>query len=104
MKNKVGVLEKTQEEKGLIRKHMTIYGDVQGVGFRYRAEHAANSLRLTGWVKNEWDGSVVMEAQGDKESINKLLSMIGQGTYVRIERVVEEVIPVEEGERSFRVR
>ena len=87
-----------------IRKHMTIYGDVQGVGFRYRAEHAANSLRLTGWVRNEWDGSVEMEVQGEEESIKKLLSMIGQGTYVFIERVVEEVIPLEEEERSFRVR
>lgn len=83
---------------------MTIYGDVQGVGFRYRAEHAANMLRLTGWVRNEWDGSVEMEVQGEEESIKKLLSMIGQGTYVCIHRVVEEVIPLEEEERSFRVR
>ena len=43
-----------------VRKRIIFYGDVQGVGFRYRALHAANFLGITGWVRNEWDGSVSM--------------------------------------------
>ena len=39
----------------MLRKHITFYGWVQGVGFRYRARHAAQLYGCTGWVRNEWD-------------------------------------------------
>ena len=45
----------------MVRKHFKITGRVQGVGFRYRAKYAASGMGLTGWVRNEWDGSVEME-------------------------------------------
>lgn len=47
-----------------VRKHITFYGRVQGVGFRYTAKYLAQSMDLTGWVENEWDGTVTMEVQG----------------------------------------
>ena len=47
-----------------IRRRVRFHGRVQGVGFRYTARFAAESLGLTGWVKNEWDGSVLMEVEG----------------------------------------
>ena len=47
-----------------VRKHIVFYGRVQGVGFRYTAKYLARSLELTGWVKNDWDGTVTMEVQG----------------------------------------
>lgn len=48
----------------VIRKRIRFFGSVQGVGFRYRAKHAAASVGATGWVRNEYDGSVSMEIQG----------------------------------------
>ena len=63
-------------EQSIIREYLTFTGRVQGVGFRYRAKHAADSVGVTGWVTNEWDGSVVMEAQGTAEQINRVLKMI----------------------------
>ena len=45
------------------RRQIRFYGRVQGVGFRYHAKHAAAALGLTGWVRNEYDGSVMMEVQ-----------------------------------------
>ena len=60
----------------MIRRHITFYGAVQGVGFRYRARHAAGLFDCTGWVANEWDGSVTMEIQGDEENIDKVLLAI----------------------------
>ena len=45
------------------------YGQVQGVGFRYRARHAADVHGCTGWVKNKSDGSVTMEIQDAEEQI-----------------------------------
>ena len=50
-----------------IRKQYTFTGHVQGVGFRYSAQYLAQAIGVTGWVKNEWDGTVVMEAQGTRE-------------------------------------
>lgn len=92
------------EDQNKIRQYMRIIGQVQGVGFRYRAEHAANALGVTGWVRNDWDGSVEMETQGTLEQINKLLTMINQGTYVMIERIDRKNMPLEEYETGFHVR
>ena len=44
----------------MVRKHISFYGWVQGVGFRYRARHVAELYGCTGWVRNEWDASVSM--------------------------------------------
>lgn len=88
----------------MIRKAFKFTGSVQGVGFRYRAQYAANGLRVTGWVKNEWDGSVSMEAQGSEEQINEMLKLINQGSYIQIDRIEYNEIPVVEDERSFHVR
>ena len=44
----------------IIRKQIRVYGSVQGVGFRYRTEHAAESVGATGWVRNDPDGSVFL--------------------------------------------
>lgn len=54
--------------QGTVRRRYSIEGQVQGVGFRYRARYAAQSLGLTGWVENEDDGSVTLEVQGDPTS------------------------------------
>ncbi len=89
---------------GIIRKHITFYGRVQGVGFRWHARHAADSLRLTGWVRNEYDGSVTMEIQGEEAAIDMLLQNLGSDRYIDIRHMDIRTIPVEEGERSFRVK
>ena len=60
----------------MIRRAYIFTGRVQRVGFRDRALHGAVSLGLTGWVRNEADGSVSMEVQGLEVSINKLLVYI----------------------------
>lgn len=45
-----------------IRKEYRFYGRVQGVGFRYHANYAAQQLGITGWVRNCYDGSVEAQA------------------------------------------
>lgn len=84
-----------------IRKAIRVYGSVQGVGFRYRAKYAAENYGVTGWVKNEPDGSVSMELQGTEEQIDKVFMSITQGTYIAIERMDAHSIPVEDGEYGF---
>lgn len=86
----------------MIRKHITFYGAVQGVGFRWRARYAADAYSCTGFCRNEWDGSVVMEIQGEEENIDRVILAIERGTYVRIENMDAKTIPVVQAERGFR--
>ncbi len=92
------------DNKNMIRKRITFYGWVQGVGFRYRAYHAADSIGVTGWVKNKFDGSVLMEIQGTEKQIDNVILAIERGTYIRIENMDCRTIPLEENERGFRIR
>ncbi|RKM55385.1 acylphosphatase [Butyrivibrio sp. CB08] len=87
----------------VIRKAITVYGSVQGVGFRYRTVYAANLVGATGWVSNNYDGSVSMEIQGTEAQIDKVFQMVEQGTFVSIEGMQVEEIPVVADERGFKV-
>ena len=85
----------------MIRRHITFTGFVQDVGFRYRARHAASLYGCTGWVRNEWDGSVTMEIQGEPECIEQVIKSIEAGRYVEIATMHSREVPLED-ERSFR--
>jgi acylphosphatase len=50
-----------------IRAHLIIEGRVQGVWFRDSTRNEATRLNLTGWVKNRFDGSVELVAEGSRE-------------------------------------
>ena len=59
-----------------IRKHFWFSGSVQGVGFRYRAYYIAQSLGVTGWVRNSWDDRVEMEVQVTRDEISQMLVLL----------------------------
>ena len=86
----------------MVRKHIIFYGSVQGVGFRWRARNAAEHFSCTGWAKNEWDGSVSMEIQGEEEDIDRVILAIEKGTFVRIDNMDVKVLPVVDHEYGFR--
>lgn len=85
----------------VVRKRLVFSGLVQGVGFRWRACRAAEAVGATGWVRNDWCGTVTMELQGTETQIESVLAAIGRGTYIRIEGVEARRIPIEENERGF---
>ena len=85
----------------MIRRHIVFTGSVQGAGFRYRARHSAELYGCTGWVRNEYDGSVLMEIQGTGEQIDRVILAVERGTFVRIENMDVRNIPVVENERGF---
>ena len=89
--------------KNQVRRRIIFYGRVQGVGFRYTARHLAASLGLTGWVRNEYDGTVHMEVQGTKAMIYKLMEGLNRGSYISIDWIDDEEIPAEK-ESGFCVR
>ena len=87
----------------IIRRHMIVSGDVQGVGFRYRANYAARGLGLTGYVRNLYNGKVELEVQGERELISRFLGEVEAGSFIHIEDIDWKDIPVIEDERNFRV-
>ena len=85
----------------MIRKHIVFTGQVQGVGFRWRARQAAQLYDCTGWCRNEWDGSVTMEIQGSGDAIDRVIQSIRDGRYVWIQGMDVTEIPPEPEERGF---
>ena len=86
-----------------VRKRITFYGRVQGVGFRYHARFAADRYGLTGWVKNEYDGTVTMEVQGDEADIDMMIGDLCSDRYITIEEFKSKTLPVDGEERRLRV-
>ncbi|MDD1784412.1 acylphosphatase [Enterovibrio sp. ZSDZ35] len=57
----------------------TVSGRVQGVGFRFHTAHEGLRLSLTGFAKNETDGSVTVLMCGEEQNVNALLSWLEVG-------------------------
>jgi acylphosphatase len=57
----------------------TVKGRVQGVGFRLFVLQAARNLKLSGYVKNQPDGSVFVLAHGERTKLEELLSALRRG-------------------------
>ena len=79
--------------------NITISGRVQGVGFRYSAMRMAQSCGIMGFVRNEPDGSVYIEVEGDDPAMGLFFKWCEKGPgFGRIDRIVK----VESGLRDFR--
>ncbi len=64
-----------------MRKHFNIkvYGKVQGVFFRAGAKEIADKLNISGFARNEPDGTVYIEAEGEEKDLNKFLQWCKNG-------------------------
>lgn len=85
------------------RRRIEFHGRVQGVGFRYQAQRYASAFGLKGWVRNEYDGSVLMEVQGSTAMINQMLKSLNSDRYIDIDWMDSKNIPLD-NERGFSVR
>lgn len=81
-----------------------VRGAVQGVFFRQATVERALRLGVTGWVRNEPDGSVGVHAEGPEAAVEELLAFLGEGPpAARVEAVAAEPAKVE-GHEQFAVR
>ncbi len=89
------------------RLSLRFEGEVQGVGFRWTSRRLANEIGLTGWVRNEWDGSVSMELQGTSDQIARFFGRLAhawssyQPDYIIDQK---EEIPAIRNDNAFQVR
>lgn len=67
------------ENGDVIKIKAQIFGQVQGVGFRYTTTELAKQLGVNGIVRNENDGSVYIEALGDNEQIDEFITELAKG-------------------------
>lgn len=71
------------------RLHATVHGRVQGVNFRYYTCQRARQLGLVGYVRNRWDGTVEVVAEGPERALQALLSWLHRGPRLAHVRQVE---------------
>jgi len=65
--------------KNLAGKDYLIGGEVQGVGFRYFAVHAAREIGVTGWTRNLSDGRVEVHANGTMRQLDEFEARLRLG-------------------------
>lgn len=57
-----------------------IFGNVQGVGYRITAKRKAEELGIAGFVRNDLDGSVYIEAEGEEDVLQRFIDWCEQGS------------------------
>jgi len=88
-----------------MRKHYTLAGNVQGVGFRWFVRDEAVSRGIAGWVRNLADGSVELEAQADAEQLAAFEEALKTGhPWARVSGVKSYELPPTKEETEFTIR
>ncbi len=78
-------------------------GLVQGVGFRYHVLTISRDFRVTGFVRNRPDGSVLCEAQGELREVEKFLDAVEGTAPGELERTERKELPDVKREAAFSV-
>jgi len=87
----------------MIRRRVVVHGWVQGVFFRDTVRRRAESAGLSGWVRNNWDGTVEAVLEGERAAVERLIAFCQEGprgaSVDRVELVEEDP----EGLSDFRI-
>ncbi|HUT85673.1 MAG TPA: acylphosphatase [Elusimicrobiales bacterium] len=87
-----------------LRVHSKIIGRVQGIGYRWFVIDMAKEFNITGWVKNHPDGSVELEAQGDKEDLKKFEQVLKtEHSMASVTEIKSNPLPSEKNEKDFNI-
>lgn len=86
------------------RSIIHIYGKVQMVGFRYSTLRKAEELGLTGYVQNLRDGSVEVEVQGSKDSIDEFIEWANSGpSMAEVSKLIVGEKEMKDSEDNFEI-
>jgi acylphosphatase len=88
----------------MIRRRVVVHGLVQGVFFRDTVRRRALEQSVSGWVRNNWDGTLEAAFEGSQEAVDRLVALCHEGPRgARVDRVdVSEEEP--EGLSFFAIR
>lgn len=88
---------------GTIRKEFHFEGNVQNIGFRFEVQSHAKPLGITGYAKNNDDGTVTAQLQGNLEDINRVISDLYNIDRIQIDSMTEKEIPLDYYEKDFSI-
>ena len=88
---------------GTIRKEFHFEGNVQNIGFRFEVQSHAMPLGITGYAKNNDDGSVTAQLQGSLKYINKVILDLQNIDRIQIDFISEKDIPLDYYENDFSI-
>ncbi|MCE7786590.1 acylphosphatase [Staphylococcus xylosus] len=85
------------------RKHIKVFGMVQGVGFRYYTQKIAQKYHIVGTVENV-DNYVDIYAQGDEPSLTQFINAVTDGASPasHVEDFTTEEIEIEQSLKDFK--
>ncbi len=87
----------------MIRRRYVIRGRVQGVGFRYYVLRCVHGWPVCGHVRNQMDGSVLIEAEGDAAAVDSFMTEVMREPPGRVDSRAVTEIPATGG-TGFRIR
>lgn len=88
---------------GTIRKEFHFEGNVQNIGFRFEVQSHAMPLGITGYAKNNDDGSVTAQLQGKPNDIHKVILDLQNIDRIQIDSMTEKEIPLDYYENDFSI-
>ncbi|MGV0027920.1 acylphosphatase [Phormidesmis priestleyi] len=88
----------------LIRSHVFVSGQVQGVGYRFSTHKIADRLGLKGWVRNLPDGRVEAVFEGEKQNVETMLKWCETGPRMAIVQHLEVLSEPPEHLQSFQIK
>lgn len=86
------------------RRVVRFVGRVQGVYFRATAESVARDHAVTGWVRNEPDGSVLLVAEGAPDELERFVAAVLAAKRANVDRVESRVEAATGEFSSFAIR
>ena len=88
---------------GTIRKEFHFEGNVQNIGFRFEVQSHSKPLGITGYAKNNEDGSVTAQLQGSLENIDKVILSLQNIDRIQIDFISEKDLPLDYYENDFSI-
>ena len=93
--------KKKELPPGTIRKEFHFEGNVQNIGFRFEIQSHAKPLGITGYAKNNDDGTVTAQLQGSKKYIDKVITDLQNIDRIQIDSITSKEIPLDYYENDF---
>lgn len=89
----------------MIREKLIISGNVSEGGIRYFAQMKASALKLTGYAKRGLEGTILIEAQGERENISKLKEKLKVGNgFFEVANIESKEIDIIKDEKIFSIK
>lgn len=93
-----------ERKEQMVRYMIKVSGRVQGVFYRASTKETADKLGIKGWIRNEPDGSVLIEAEGTPQQMDAFVMWCRQGPqFAHVKQVNQEEKPVQ-GFQDFSIQ